>query len=278
MIKSGEDDDAILNVLTFTPFLVNRAQIAMDLMQPLHARLYAASAEAGATSVAVTEPVKTVYRDELTAGIFMDDGVVNMEESIEARRGELAVEVVEEWSMVNGTADADGAQQARGAERVGDAQVIQVVGHNYSLEEAEVVSRNVTLMEDDVAKHEAMEPLSGTKARFGKDGTLEDNEGETFVQTAEAMEEATRALASIAGPRRDDQKVRKGTIAGAEAQLGEAEDVVAAAEEGEIGKKEISGGGRRFRGRTRGGQQRALSGDAQKEYRRQREQLKDLKK
>jgi hypothetical protein len=75
-----------------------------------------------------------------------------------------------------------------------------------------------------------------------------------------------------------DQKVCKGTIAGAEAQLGEAEDVVAAAEEGEIGKKEISGGGRRFRGRTRGGQQRPLTGDAPIEYRRQREQLKDLKK
>ena len=99
--------------------------------------------------------METVDKDELAAGICMDYGVVNMEESTEARRGELAVEVVEEWSMVNETADADGTQ-ARGAERVGDAQVIQVVGHNYSMEEAEVVSRNATLMEDDVAKHEAM--------------------------------------------------------------------------------------------------------------------------
>jgi hypothetical protein len=79
---------------------------------------------------ASTEPVEAVDRDEFAAGIFMDYGVVNLEESTEARRGELAAEVVEEWSMVNGTADADGAQ-ARGTERVGDAQVIQVVGHNY---------------------------------------------------------------------------------------------------------------------------------------------------
>jgi len=47
---------------------------------------------------------------------------------------------------------------------------------------------------------------TATKARLGIDGTLGDLEGENVVQTAEAMEEATRALASIAGPGRDAWK------------------------------------------------------------------------
>jgi len=55
------------------------------------------------------------------------------------------------------------------------------------------------------------------------------------------------------------------------------EDLEAVAEEEEIRKNKVPGG-RRFRGRTRGGQQRALTGAAQKKYGRQREPSKDLKK
>ena len=73
-------------------------------------------------------------------------------------------------------------------------------------EEAEVVGQDVTMMEGDVTKHESMEPLSGEEANSGRDGTFGHNEEATVFQTTEAMEEVARALALIAGPRRDDQK------------------------------------------------------------------------
>ena len=69
------------------------------------------------------------------------------------------------------------------------------------------------MMEDDVTKHESMEPLSGEEANSGRDGTFGDNEEATVFQTTEVMEEVARALALIAGPRRDDQKA-KGLEAG----------------------------------------------------------------
>ena len=50
-------------------------------------------------------------------------------------------------------------------------------------EEAEVVGQDATMMEDDVTKHESMEPLSGEEANSGRDGTFGDNEEATVFQT-----------------------------------------------------------------------------------------------
>ena len=55
----------------------------------------------------------------------MDDGAAAVE-GTEACQGELAIE---DGSLGNGFIDADGAQ-SHGAERVSDAQGVQVVGHH----------------------------------------------------------------------------------------------------------------------------------------------------
>ena len=176
----------------------------------------------------------------------MDYGFVNAKEGTETCQDGL---IIEESSVGNGAADADGAQ-ARGAERVSAAQGVQEVERNDSMDSEGIVGAGAQFgavedVEDVVATmgNGTVAGADGVQARGA--GELGDAQGAQVVGRSDSM-----GLEDIAGAGtvvRHSDPLDSGGIAGAGTQLGATEDVGAT----NVGTRAVGRGGKSRGRRTR---------------------------
>ena len=192
----------------------------------------------------------------------MDYGFVNAKEGTETCQDGL---IIEESSVGNGAADADGAQE-RGAERVSAAQGAQEVERNDSMDSGGIVGAGAQLgavedVEDAVATMSNGTAANADGAQVRGAGELGDAQGVQVVGRSYrvGLEGSAGAGAQLDAAGNTGEVL--GGISGSRSIVGEGSGA-ATAEEGKKPK---------VRGKKKGGKQSKLSTSAQKGFRRDRD-------
>jgi len=199
MITSGVDDATILKTLTLLPFLANRARMAMDSMQPLHGRPSTASVEAGMVSVEATEPVEAVG---------VGDGDNALLEAVDAH--ETVDEIV---------AAHDDEIEKSIAVGIGGMETVVVQDNG-------IETSHGTTMED-ISMDDGATIVEGTEACQGEITVEGGSLGNGIIDANGAQARGVKGVSDVQGAQvvGGNGSIISGSIVGAGAQLGAAEDV-----------------------------------------------------